>query len=399
MAHDVFVSHAHKDKSIADVICEKLESVGVRCWMAARDISASEDWTTATRTAIRSSRVMVLVLSENANAAPHIKREIAHAFYTRRIIIPLRLADTLPRRDFLFYLGKVRWINAFNPPAEQHLEALEVRIKDLIRDSGVCKAIPVRGAIKTRSTLDCVNSWIGSLQASHSRAVEILKRVAVAAFLVLAMFLFFLLSRQSKHEALLVEGNTAGAKPLVQKALQDTPSITPAEQPPSVSPSARPDVDLKAAGEAERLAARDSEIVNSVQEEPTRKINHREGHRGKRRAKGHDGKPGASEGSRFTKIKNQREPVEALLATPREPNGEQDAHKARGKADLATMQNSALEAQLRKPQEDAPPAHEDAGLVDSQPEFGQIQPLNPSQNAKPTTSTQRLDASVRSDRP
>ena len=91
MAHDVFISHAHKDKSVADAICEKLESAGVRCWIAGRDISAGEDWTAATWNAIGSSRVMVLLLSENANSAPHIQREIAHAFYTRRIIIPLRL--------------------------------------------------------------------------------------------------------------------------------------------------------------------------------------------------------------------------------------------------------------------------------------------------------------------
>ena len=84
MAHDVFISHAHRDKRIADAICERLESVQVRCWIAERDIAAGENWTEATRNAIGSSRVMVLMLSENANAAPHIEREIAHAFYTRR---------------------------------------------------------------------------------------------------------------------------------------------------------------------------------------------------------------------------------------------------------------------------------------------------------------------------
>src|SRR6202163_3241493 len=105
MSHDVFTRHAHKDKRIADAICEKLESAEMRCWIAPRDISAGEDWTEATRNAIGSSRVMVLVFSENANAAPHIEREIAHAFYTGRTIIPFRLAETLARRDFLFYLG------------------------------------------------------------------------------------------------------------------------------------------------------------------------------------------------------------------------------------------------------------------------------------------------------
>ena len=67
MAHDVFISHAHKDKRIADAICERLESVQVRCWIAERDISAGENWTEATRIAIGSSRVMVLMLSENAD--------------------------------------------------------------------------------------------------------------------------------------------------------------------------------------------------------------------------------------------------------------------------------------------------------------------------------------------
>ena len=93
---------------------------------------AREDWTEATRKAIGSSRVIVLVLSENANAAPHIEREIAHAFYMRRIIIPFRLAETLPRREILFYLGNVPWINALNPPTEEHLQALTARIKGLI---------------------------------------------------------------------------------------------------------------------------------------------------------------------------------------------------------------------------------------------------------------------------
>ena len=115
MVHDVFISHAHKDKSVADAICEKLESAGLRCWIAGRHILAGEDWTADTRNAISSSRVMVLLLSENANSAPHIQREIAHAFYTRRIIVPLRLTNTLPRRDFLFisaiFAGLIRLVH------------------------------------------------------------------------------------------------------------------------------------------------------------------------------------------------------------------------------------------------------------------------------------------------
>src|SRR6516225_9707662 len=77
MAHDVFISHASKDREIANAICGKLESARVRCWIAPRDISAGEDWTVAIRSAIGSSRLMVFVFSENANAAPH-KIEKSH---------------------------------------------------------------------------------------------------------------------------------------------------------------------------------------------------------------------------------------------------------------------------------------------------------------------------------
>ena len=172
MEHDVFISHAHKDKSIADAICEKLESARLRCWIPARDISAGEDWTEATRNAIGSSRVMVLVLSENANAAHHIEREIAHAFYTRRIIIPFRVADTLPRRSFLFYIGNVPWLNAGSPPAEQDLEALTARIKGLVSDGAVTgNDVPLRTVRQTTATLNYPNSWIGALRASHYRTL------------------------------------------------------------------------------------------------------------------------------------------------------------------------------------------------------------------------------------
>jgi|ERR1700738_1418276 hypothetical protein len=64
-----FISHAHKDKNVAVAICEKLESAGVGCWIAGRDMSAGEDWTEATWNAIGASRVMVLLLSESANSA------------------------------------------------------------------------------------------------------------------------------------------------------------------------------------------------------------------------------------------------------------------------------------------------------------------------------------------
>jgi hypothetical protein len=43
--HDVLISYTHKDKAIADEICNQLESNGIRAWIAPRNISAGDVWT------------------------------------------------------------------------------------------------------------------------------------------------------------------------------------------------------------------------------------------------------------------------------------------------------------------------------------------------------------------
>ena len=206
MRHAVFISHAHQDKSIAEAICTKLESAHLRCWIATRDISAHEDWTEDTRKGIGSSRVVVLVLSENANAAVHIERELAHAFYMRRMIIPFRLAETLPRRELLFYLGDGPWLSASNPPTEEHLEALTARIKGLIPDSAAAgNATPPQSEETRAARLSPSYSWYGALEDSRYRTLGILKWVAITTFLcAVALFSWFVL-RQTKEWASLAE--------------------------------------------------------------------------------------------------------------------------------------------------------------------------------------------------
>jgi hypothetical protein len=274
MEHDVFISHAYQDKSVADAICERLESAGLKCWTAARDAaSADENWP-ATRNAIASSHLMVLVLSENANKAPHIKREIAHAFYTRRIIVPFRMAGAFPRRDFLFYLSSVPFFDAAGPLAEQ-LESLTTHIKGLVPHRIVDgDAYPTR---QKTGTLSLSKSPMSAQKASHYRTVGILKWSAIGtALFAVVWFLWFTLWQpkdrasltesqlQSKYRGSIVapqpspqpggdalpakptdvfagsglwQGPNAGRSPWPQQASQVTPLLVPAKQSASVTSS------------------------------------------------------------------------------------------------------------------------------------------------------------------
>jgi hypothetical protein len=68
MAHCVFLSHSVKDKAVADAIVARLEADSVTCWVAPRDVVPGADWGESIINAIESSRIMILIFSQSANA-------------------------------------------------------------------------------------------------------------------------------------------------------------------------------------------------------------------------------------------------------------------------------------------------------------------------------------------
>ena len=132
MPYDVFISHSSQDKLIAEAVCNRLESAGIRCWIAPRDINAGEGWSAAIMRGIDLCRVMVLVFSDHANGSAHVRREVAHACGQELIVIPLRIRDTFPKGDLQYYLSELHWLDALTPPLERHLEALSARVTHLL---------------------------------------------------------------------------------------------------------------------------------------------------------------------------------------------------------------------------------------------------------------------------
>jgi len=132
MAHDVFISHSEKDKVTADAVCAMLESNGIRCWIAPRDVLPSMAWGPAIVDAIGQCRIMVLVLTANANDSSQIPREVERAVSRGVAILPLRVEDVLPGKGLEFFIGNVHWLDALTPPLETHLKNLAGKIKILL---------------------------------------------------------------------------------------------------------------------------------------------------------------------------------------------------------------------------------------------------------------------------
>jgi TPR repeat protein len=122
MSHDVFISHSARDKPYADRVCMKLESRGIRCWVAPRDIRPGMNWGSAIVEAIDGARVMLLLFSSHANGSPQVSREVERAVNKGLVVVPVRVEDVKPSGDLEYFLGTPHWLEAITPPFERHLD-------------------------------------------------------------------------------------------------------------------------------------------------------------------------------------------------------------------------------------------------------------------------------------
>jgi hypothetical protein len=132
MAHDVFISHSAKDRTIAEAVCGMFESRGIRCWIAQRDILPGADWGETIIDAISGSRVMIVIISRNANDSAQVKREVERAVNRGVIIIPFRVENIPLSKALEFHISTTHWMDALTPPLEQHIHRLADRVKALL---------------------------------------------------------------------------------------------------------------------------------------------------------------------------------------------------------------------------------------------------------------------------
>jgi len=124
MAHDVFISYSHKDKSTADAVCSILENNNIRCWIAPRDITPGTSFAEAIIDGIKGSKVFVLVYSSNSNHSHQVIKEVDRAVHHGLAIIPLRLEDVPMSKQLEYYVSDVHWLDALTPPLEKHINKL-----------------------------------------------------------------------------------------------------------------------------------------------------------------------------------------------------------------------------------------------------------------------------------
>jgi hypothetical protein len=120
----VFLSHASENADRAGEVCAHLERVGLRCWIAPRDIRPGRDWSREIIAGIDGSRAMVVLVSAEANASRQVAREVERADDRGIPLFPVRLADVEPGAGLEYFLGGSQWIDAFRPPFSVRMDHL-----------------------------------------------------------------------------------------------------------------------------------------------------------------------------------------------------------------------------------------------------------------------------------
>lgn len=124
MPYDAFISYCSEDKKIADAVCGTLEANKIRCWIAPRDVGAGRTWGSAIVEAIGDSAVMVVIFSRHSNGSPQVMREIERAVHKGVSIIPFRVENVIPSKDLEYFISSCHWLDAMNPPLEDHIAEL-----------------------------------------------------------------------------------------------------------------------------------------------------------------------------------------------------------------------------------------------------------------------------------
>jgi hypothetical protein len=130
---DIFVSYCTKsDRDAAFDLVGYIESRGVECWIAPRDVQGGMEWAAEIVNAITVAKVMVLIFSSSANSSPQVRREVMLAAHRGVRIVPFRVEDIAPAASLEYFLGGQQWLDAFPPPLEPHYVRLVTCLNTLL---------------------------------------------------------------------------------------------------------------------------------------------------------------------------------------------------------------------------------------------------------------------------
>ena len=110
MNHRIFISYSGNDKELAFAVCEILESAGIKCWIAPRDIPPGTVFGEELTKAIMTCDVFLLLFTRSSNISRHVANEVGLAFDFDKILILYRIEDVALSLGLKYYMSRSQWV-------------------------------------------------------------------------------------------------------------------------------------------------------------------------------------------------------------------------------------------------------------------------------------------------
>jgi hypothetical protein len=137
MRPKVFISYSGKDIDVANAVCKALEAENVICWIAPRDILPGEEYADAIIEALNNCQLFLVILSEESNSSPQVRREVERAVSKNLSILTFRIDNAILSKAMEYYLSNRHWLDASKTAFSIQLQNLQAAVHKLLEQPSV----------------------------------------------------------------------------------------------------------------------------------------------------------------------------------------------------------------------------------------------------------------------
>jgi TIR domain len=105
-----FISHSSLDASTARELCTRLESRGVTCWIAPRDVTPGNPYADEIVRGIEGCTWLILLSTPNSISSDNVMNELEQAFRLHRAILTIMVKGATVSRQLGYYIARLHWI-------------------------------------------------------------------------------------------------------------------------------------------------------------------------------------------------------------------------------------------------------------------------------------------------
>jgi formylglycine-generating enzyme required for sulfatase activity len=153
MTYDLFISHSSADAAMAVGWVDEIETRGIKCWIAPRDIRVGANYQSEIVRGIENSSGILLLFSRSTNESEHVLREVQLANESKKPIYPIKVDVSEPTGGLKYMLANTQWVEK-RVLGNRLVDTIEQMVANARRmEGGAEQPRPAPGPLKKKSAI------------------------------------------------------------------------------------------------------------------------------------------------------------------------------------------------------------------------------------------------------